>query len=79
MLHLRELFAIEFSGGPYDTQRLDAPPELDWPLPETILAKDDHNKRITDGYYEKTWESEGEAQEGKTTRGAIYKWREEDG
>lgn len=77
-LHLREVFAIEFSGGPYDTIRYEAPGELDWPLPKIIYAKDDRHKRIKDGHYEKTWESSGEAKNEKEARGAIYKWREDD-
>ena len=77
-LNLRETFLIEFSGGPYDTMRQEAPGILDWPLPNIIFAQTKRRHIITDGYYEKTWESEGEAKHSEEARGAIYKWREDE-
>lgn len=77
-LNFREAFIMEFSGGPYDTQRHEAPGQLDWPLPEVVFARSRNKKIIENGYYVKEWESKGKARNTTEARGAVYKWREDE-
>ncbi len=72
---MSETFLFLFEGGPYNGQtKLPVKGhKFAWPLDETILAIDHHGVRDKKGYYEKFWESQGEAKPGQA-RGAKYKW-----
>ena len=77
MTALREVFIMQFAGGLYDTKTFTAPPQLDWPLPDTIYALDDKRQKVDTGKYIKTFESSSNAKTADEARGALYEWKED--